>query len=299
MFRKRLRVSKSTFEYICSMLAPAMKRQNTRMRRAISLEDRVALSLHRLASGANVKVLADLYGCARSTGSIHDSVNFSRSELGKRCENGMLNEFCFVEDCAYSARPYMLVPFKGSKDGLPDDKYYWNFIQSSTRMAVERAFGMLKARFRILLKRCDMDLRNMPSLVVACLVLHNICVVHKDQFNMEWIRDAEVEVQQYSRREQGRMTSSILSELQAVRPQTEDQVVARGHNDGGTNVEVGEDDNYCDKDAHQLGSNVARRENLARVMYKEHTRRNAQLVFGTTNTIDNESDSAYDEAEGI
>ncbi|MCO5575988.1 hypothetical protein L7F22_029795 [Adiantum nelumboides] len=223
-FLLELSSGKSTFEYICFMLAPAMKRQSTRMQRAVSLEDRVALSLHRLASGANVEVLADLYGCARSTntqivldfckavctsglrnfyirwpssthmlqmaeefqkirgipnvigaidgshipiiarrenavdyfnrkgfhsillqltvdsncmvwdndvgwaGSIHDSVNFSRSELGKRCENGMLNEFCLVEDCAYSARPYMLVPFKGSKDGLPDDKYYWNFI---------------------------------------------------------------------------------------------------------------------------------------------------------------------------
>ncbi|MCO5596048.1 hypothetical protein L7F22_050105 [Adiantum nelumboides] len=206
-------------------------------------------------------------------GSIHDSMNFSRSELGKRCKNGMLKEFCLVRDCTYSARPYMLVPFKGSKDGLPDDKYYWNFIQSSTCMAVERAFGMLKARFRILLKRCNMDLRNMPSLVVACLVLHNICVVHKDEFNMEWIRDAEVENQQFSHREQGRMTSSVLSELQAVRPQTEDQVVARGQN-GGTNVEVGEDDNYYDKDAHHLGSKAAKRDNLARVMYKEHTRRN-------------------------
>ncbi|MCO5609737.1 hypothetical protein L7F22_063969 [Adiantum nelumboides] len=107
-------------------------------------------------------------------------------------------------------------------------------------------------------------------------------MVHKDQFNMERIRDAEVEAQQFSCREQGCMTSSVLSELQAVRPQTEDQVVAHGKNDGGTNVEVGEDDNYYDKDAHQLGSKAARRDNLARVMYKEHTRQNVQLVFGTT-----------------
>ncbi|MCO5575992.1 hypothetical protein L7F22_029799 [Adiantum nelumboides] len=211
----------------------------------------------------------------------------------------MLKEFCLVGDCAYFARPYMMVPFKGSKDGLPDDKYYWNFIHASTRMAVERAFGMLKTHFGILLKHCDMDLRNMPSIVVAFLVLPNICVVHKDQFNMEWIQDTEVEVQQFSCREQGHMTSSVLSELQAARPQTKDQVVARGQNDGGTNVEVGEDDNYCDKDAHQLGSKAARRDNLARVMYKEHTRQNVQLVFGTTNTIDSESDSTDDEAEGI
>ncbi|MCO5579535.1 hypothetical protein L7F22_033391 [Adiantum nelumboides] len=227
-------------------------------------------------------------------GSIHDSMNFSRSELGKRCEKGMLNEFCLVEDCAYFARPYMLVPFKGSKEGLYDDKYYWNFIQLSTRMAMERAFDMLKTRFCILLKRCDMDLHNTPSLIVACLVLHNICLVHKDQFNMEWIRDAEVEVQKSLRREQGRMTS-ILSELQAVRPQTEDQVVARGQNGGGFNIEIEEDD--CN--AHYLGSKAAKRNNLARVMYKEHTQQNVKLVYGSTDVIDSDSDNVDDEVEGM
>ncbi|MCO5603293.1 hypothetical protein L7F22_057442 [Adiantum nelumboides] len=50
------------------MLALAMKRQNTHIWRAISLEDRVALSLHRLASEANVEVFVDLYGCAKSKG---------------------------------------------------------------------------------------------------------------------------------------------------------------------------------------------------------------------------------------
>lgn len=106
--------------------------------------------------------------------------------LGKRCEKGGLSKLCLVGDCAYPARPYMLVPFKGSKEGLPESKYYWNFVQSSTHMPVERAFGMLKARFHILLKRCDMDLHNVPSVVAACLVLHNICLVHKDRFDMQW-----------------------------------------------------------------------------------------------------------------
>ena len=101
-------------------------------------------------------------------GSAHDSLNFTRSELGQRCQRGELGKFCLVGDCAYPARPYMLVPFKGCKEGLSHAKYYWNFIQSSTRMPVERAFGMLNARFQILLKRCDMNLRYVPD-VVCCL----------------------------------------------------------------------------------------------------------------------------------
>ncbi|MCO5611191.1 hypothetical protein L7F22_065441 [Adiantum nelumboides] len=166
-------------------------------------------------------------------------------------------------------------------------------------MAVERAFGMLKACFRILLKRCNMDLCDMPSLVVACLILHKYAWCRKTSSTWNGYEMQRLRFSSFHCREQGHMTSSVLSELQVVRPRTEDQVIACGKNDGGTNVEVGEDDHYFDKDAHQLGSKAARHDNLARVMYKEHTRRNVQLFFGTTNTINSESDSADDEAEGI
>ncbi|MCO5552345.1 hypothetical protein L7F22_005856 [Adiantum nelumboides] len=126
-------------------------------------------------------------------GSGHDSLKFSRSDIGQACARGELDNFCLVGDRAYPARPYMLVPFKGCKEGLSRLKYYWNFIQSSARMPVERAFGMLKARIRILLKRCDMNLCYVPDLVAACPVLHNICIQHGESFDMEWVREAEAQ----------------------------------------------------------------------------------------------------------
>lgn len=82
------------------------------------------------------------------------------------------------------------------KEGLTRCKYYWNFIQSSTRMPVERAFGMLKARFRILLKRCDMNLMHVPNMVVSCLTLHNICIVHGDAFDPLWVQEAKGSIEQ-------------------------------------------------------------------------------------------------------
>jgi hypothetical protein len=33
-------------------------------------------------------------------------------------------------------RSYFYSPFKGEKEGLPREKAHWNFIQSSTQMAV-------------------------------------------------------------------------------------------------------------------------------------------------------------------
>jgi hypothetical protein len=52
----------------------------------------------------------------------------------------------------YPMRPWFYSPFKGEKDGEPKYKRHWNFIQFNTKMLVERVFGILKGRFKILQK---------------------------------------------------------------------------------------------------------------------------------------------------
>lgn len=54
---------------------------------------------------------------------------------------------------------------------------------------------MLKGRWRILLKRIDVQLKNVPNLVATCLVLHNMCIIFGDQFwKEEWMREATYDV---------------------------------------------------------------------------------------------------------
>lgn len=53
-------------------------------------------------------------------------------------------------------------------------------------MAVEIAFGRLKGRWRILLKRLDMKTQNVPLAVGACCTLHNICEIHGEAFDDNW-----------------------------------------------------------------------------------------------------------------
>ena len=50
-WKENFRLSRATFEYICRLVGPAIARQNTRMRDAIPVEKRVAVSLWRLATG--------------------------------------------------------------------------------------------------------------------------------------------------------------------------------------------------------------------------------------------------------
>ena len=58
-------------------------------------------------------------------------------------------------------------------------------------MAVERAFGMLKGRWRILFKKIDMPLRSILDMVIVCLCLHNLCLIYADGFDMNWARKVE------------------------------------------------------------------------------------------------------------
>ena len=54
---------------------------------------------------------------------------------------------------------------------------------------------MLKGRCRILLKRMNVHLKNVPDMVSTCLVLHNMCIIFGDTFWREkWIREAADEV---------------------------------------------------------------------------------------------------------
>ena len=110
-------------------------------------------------------------------GSMHDANLWGRNAIGQFCEAGKLAPYALVGDAAYAYRPWMLAPFRGHKDGLSREGYNWNFVQSSTCMCIERAIGMLKGRWRILLKMIDVHLKNVPDLVSTCLVLHKICIV--------------------------------------------------------------------------------------------------------------------------
>ncbi|KYN50183.1 hypothetical protein ALC62_03232 [Cyphomyrmex costatus] len=52
-------------------------------------------------------------------------------------------------------------------------------------MAIERAIGSLKMRFRILLDCLPLtDIKKVPEFILACCVLYNICLLQNDEMPM-------------------------------------------------------------------------------------------------------------------
>ena len=58
-------MSRATFEFICRLVGPAIARQNTRMRDAVPVEKRVAVSLWRLATGECYRSRGLMIGLAK------------------------------------------------------------------------------------------------------------------------------------------------------------------------------------------------------------------------------------------
>ena len=73
---------------------------------------------------------------------------------------------------------------------LTNNQKVFNYHLSKARIVVENAFGRLKARWRWLTKRNDMNISNTPHIVTACCILHNICEMFGDQVHDAWLDDA-------------------------------------------------------------------------------------------------------------
>ena len=90
----------------------------------------------------------------------------------------------YLVDSGYPNRTGYLAPFKGSTYHLPEfrlrchrtpqGKYeMFNFLHSSLRNVIERAFGVLKQKWRILKAMPSFSPRTQKHIIIACLALHN------------------------------------------------------------------------------------------------------------------------------
>lgn len=65
-----MRMDVSTFEYLCTTLAPDLRRKDTRLRLAIPVQAKVVVSISRLATGNSMHVIADLYRIGLSSSQV-------------------------------------------------------------------------------------------------------------------------------------------------------------------------------------------------------------------------------------
>lgn len=88
----------------------------------------------------------------------------------------------YLVDSGYPNRPVYLAPYKGTKyhllkyqnDPLPKGiKETFNYAHSSLWNAIERSFGVLKMKWRILLDLPSFPMSKQSKIITACMALHN------------------------------------------------------------------------------------------------------------------------------
>ena len=103
-------------------------------------------------------------------------------------------------DAAYPASPSLVKGFVGS--GLSKKQDHFNWKLSGARMTVERAFGRLKGRWKILQKPIALStLKGSVEYIGACCVLHNLCELNSTHFKETHNRNRQFEIQRQELRD--------------------------------------------------------------------------------------------------
>ncbi|XP_043466333.1 putative nuclease HARBI1 [Leptopilina heterotoma] len=127
-------------------------------------------------------------------GSVHDNRLFEMSPMGQQLitapENVCPLDMHIIGDAAYKLHPFLMVPFKDNGH-LTEDQINFNKCLSRTRMVIERAFGLLKGRFRRLLYLYLQNVAYGSLIIIACCVLHNICLDLDDDVNDEILNNID------------------------------------------------------------------------------------------------------------
>jgi nuclease HARBI1 len=114
---------------------------------------------------------------ARWRGSTHDARIFRESRVKERFERGEFRGR-LLGDSGYACTNYLFTPILNPRSRKEE---LYNRAHIHARNCIERCFGVLKQRFRCLLRGMTCSLETTKVTIVALAVLHNIAIDAKDE----------------------------------------------------------------------------------------------------------------------
>lgn len=290
-FHQAFRMSRSTFQRICDELDAAVSKEDTMLRQAIPVRQRVAVCIWRLATGEPLRLLSKRFGLGISTchklvlevcaaikdlllpkyvqwpahervqgvaeefdrisgipnvvgamytthipiiapksdvaayfnkkhteknqktsysitlqgvvdtngvftdvcigwpGSMSDEQVLEKSKLYGRGVRGFLQGVWVVGGSGYPPLDWLLVPY--AQSNLTWSQHAFNEKMEDILKTGKDAFSRLKGRWRFLQKRAEVKLPELPAILGACCVLHNICELEGEGFDPELLYEVE------------------------------------------------------------------------------------------------------------
>ncbi|CAL9049642.1 unnamed protein product [Musa banksii] len=117
--------------------------------------------------------------CIGWPGSMHDDQVLEESALYRRAATGILKNTWIVGSSGYPLMDWMLVPY--THQNLTWTQHAFNEKIGEVQRIAREAFTRLKGRWTCLQKRTEVKLLDLPVVIGACCVLHNICERRKEE----------------------------------------------------------------------------------------------------------------------
>ena len=129
-------------------------------------------------------------------GRCNDSSVYSRSTLYDVIQNSIHRNYYLIEsnvtiyahfiaDSAFALHSTLMKPYC-EKSNMSRKECMFNYRLSRARSTVERAFGMMKNRFRCIHRKMEYELDNSLRIIKAIAILHNLCIISGDDSELDW-----------------------------------------------------------------------------------------------------------------
>ncbi|KAJ9688075.1 hypothetical protein PVL29_014029 [Vitis rotundifolia] len=116
-------------------------------------------------------------------GSMSDEKVLEQSSLYQRANSGFLRDVWVVGGSGYPLLDWVMVPY--THQNLTWTQHAFNEKTGDIQKVAKEAFARLKRRWSCLQKRTEVKLLDLPVVLGACCVLHNICQMRNEEMDPE------------------------------------------------------------------------------------------------------------------
>ncbi|KAJ8932905.1 hypothetical protein NQ314_014349 [Rhamnusium bicolor] len=229
-FIELFRVDKELARHLIDLLRPHIAIPVSR--RGIRVERKVFVALRFYATGSYQRCVGEEYNCSLSQSSVHicihqvtkaivtflapHHINFANTVAQRNeIKTEFMNKYGFpgalgaidgwlIGDSGYPESSILMTPFRDPAEGILEARY--NYAHIRARNAIEMCIGVLKSRFRCLLK--ERTARYAPEfvcdLIKCCAVLHNMCIERHILVDIENIENVDIPEPPLQEQQQGR-----------------------------------------------------------------------------------------------
>ncbi|XP_076922137.1 protein ANTAGONIST OF LIKE HETEROCHROMATIN PROTEIN 1-like [Bidens hawaiensis] len=138
--------------------------------------------------------------CVGYPGSLSDDKILEKSALAQRFNMGHVKNIFVVGGSSYPLLDWLLVPYTHQNQTW--SQHSFNEKTDEVQQIAKDAFMRLKGRWACLQKRTEVKLQDLPVVLGACCVLHNICEMYNETMDDELkfdLFDDEIMVEENAR----------------------------------------------------------------------------------------------------